>query len=790
MKARPYRLVLGLLLLLAAIGGAAPAVASTNGVVISEFQFRGADGNDEFVELLNTSTGSVSIAGWRLQGCAAASGAPTNRATVPAGVTLAAGQRYLFAHSSGTTAGDTPYSLGISDDGGARITLADATTVVDGVGSSNGAVDQCREGAGLAIPTTNGSNAFERKNAGAQDTDDNVADFDGPKAGNPQGFGTPPAPVSAKIREIQGLAHVSPLKDKQVKDVEGVVTARRTGSSRGFWIQDPAPDANDDTSEALFVFTSTTPTILVGQRVKVAGRVSEFRPTNANNLTVTQIVSPTVTIVSSGNPIPAATVVGLGGRTPPTAVIDNDTNGSVETSPTTFDPSEDGLDFWESMEGMLVQANDGAVVNETESFGEITLLPDNGLWATGTRTPRGGILAAPGYTDFNPERIAIDDEILRDQISPRPTRAMPVMDVGARILGAIVGPLDYTFSNYKIQALAVPAFLASTIGPETTQAPVDQEITVGTFNVENLDPLDGPLFDRLAHQIVDNLVAPDLLGIEEVQDNTGPTNNGIVDASQTWTLLIEAITRAGGPLYEYRQIDPVNNQDGGQPGANIRVGFLFRTDRGLEFIDRPGGDSTTATSVVAHPSGPRLSFSPGRIDPADPSFAETRKSLAGEFKARGKKLFVVVNHFSSKNGDQPLMGHNQPPIRFTEGPRHGQAAVVNGFVNDILAVDPKANVIVLGDINDFEFSETVDILEGDGELFSAIKTLPANERYSYVFQGNSQVLDQILLSRNLNEHFPYAYDVVHVNSELSSQASDHEPSVVRLRLTGRPSPKP
>ena len=789
MKARPYRLVLGVVLLFA-LAGAVPAVASTNGVVISEFQFRGADGNDEFVELLNTSTGSVSIAGWQLQGCAAASGAPSGRATVPAGVTLAAGQRYLFSHSSGSAAGDTRYGLGISDDGGARITLADGTTVVDGVGSSNGAVDQCREGAGLAIPTANGTNAFERRNAGTQDTNDNAADFDGPKAGNPQGASAPPAPVSAKIREIQGLAHVSPLNEKQVKDVEGVVTARRTAGGRGFWMQDPAPDASHDTSEGIFVFTNSTPTVVVGQRVKVAGRVSEFRPSNANNLTLTQIVSPTVTVLPGEGAVPAATIVGIGGRTPPTAVIDNDTNGSVETGPTTFDPSQDGLDFWESLEGMLVQVNNGAVVNETESFGEITLLPDNGLWASGLRTPRGGILATPGYTDFNPERIAVDDEILRDQISPRPGRAMPVMDVGARIIGAIFGPLDYSFANYKIQALSQPTFLGSTIEPETTEASRDQEITVGTFNVENLDPGDGALFDRLAHQIVDNLRAPDLLGIEEVQDNSGAANNGVVDATQTWTLLIQAIANAGGPLYEYRQIDPVNNEDGGAPGANIRVGFLFRTDRGLEFIDRPGGDSTTATSVVATRSGPRLSFSPGRIDPANPAFVATRKSLAGEFRARGKKLFVVVNHFSSKNDDQPLMGHNQPPIRFTEGPRHGQAAVVKAFVDDILAIDPEANVIVLGDINDFEFSKTVDILEGGGELFSAIKTLPANERYSYVFEGNSQVLDQILLSRNLYEHFPYAYDVVHVNSELASQASDHEPSLVRLDLTGRPTPKP
>ena len=254
MKARPYLLVLGAVLAFA-IAGVVPAFASTNGVVISEFQFRGVDGNDEFVELLNTTTGSISIAGWRLQGCAADSGAPSARATVPAGVTLGAGQRYLFAHSSGTVAGDASYGTGIADTGGARITLSDATTVVDGVGSSNGAVDQCREGAGLAIPTTNGSNAFERKNGGTQDTDDNAADFDGPKVGNPQGLGAPAAPVSAKIREIQGLAHVSPLDTKLVKDVEGVVTARRTAGGRGFWIQDPAPDASADTSEGVFVFT-------------------------------------------------------------------------------------------------------------------------------------------------------------------------------------------------------------------------------------------------------------------------------------------------------------------------------------------------------------------------------------------------------------------------------------------------------------------------------------------------------------------------------------------------------
>jgi predicted extracellular nuclease len=113
---------------------------------------------------------------------------------------------------------------------------------------------------------------------------------------------------------------------------------------------------------------------------------------------------------------------------------------------------------------------------------------------------------------------------------------------------------------------------------------------------------------------------------------------------------------------------------------------------------------------------------------------------------------------------------------------------VNTFVDEILAADPNANVVVLGDINDFEFSETVDILEG-GVLTTLMDTLPKAERYSYVFEGNSQVLDQILVSDNLLGSFPIAYDVVHVNSEFADQTSDHEPQVARMRLTGRPTPK-
>jgi uncharacterized protein len=313
-------------------------------------------------------------------------------------------------------------------------------------------------------------------------------------------------------------------------------------------------------------------------------------------------------------------------------------------------------------------------------------------------------------------------------------------------------------------------------------------VSFGTFNVENLAGTDPQAkYDDLATLIVDNLRAPDILGIEEVQDNdgvAGGTASTVVDASVAWTRLVAAIQAAGGPLYQHRQIDPVDDGEGGAPGGNIRVGFLFRTDRGVSFVDRPGGSPTTETTVVGKKHKPQLSASPGRIGTLSDAFIDTRKSLAAEFDVRGKTVFAIVNHLSSKGDDQPLFGPAQPPTRVSETARHGQAQVVNDFVDAILARDDQAKIVVLGDINDFEFSETTDILEG-GVLTSLVKTLPSNERYSYVFEGNSQVLDQILLSDRLQQ-LPYrpGYDVVHLNSEFADaiQASDHEPSVVRLKF--------
>jgi uncharacterized protein len=568
------------------------------------------------------------------------------------------------------------------------------------------------------------------------------------------------------IHTIQGAAHRSPLTASKVK-TRGIVTAR---SGAGFYIQEANPDADAATSEGIFVFTGSAPTVAVGDDLQVIGNVTEFRPGGAasTNLTTTELTSPSILVLSSGNTVPAETVVGAGGRLPPSTVIDDDATGSVETSGT-FDASSDGIDFYESLEGMLVRINNAVAVGPTSGFGEIPIVGDGGANAA-IRTTRGGVVISA--TDFNPERLHLDDVLM----------PVPTVNVGDGFSTPVTGVLDYSFGNFKLNPTTALTRVDRGLEQEVTSVPTDHQIAVATYNVENLDPSD-TTFSRHADYIVNHLRSPDLIAIEEIQDSNGATNDGVTDATVTWNALIAAIASAGGPTYEFRQINPVDDQDGGEPGGNIRVGFLFRIDRGLEFIDRPGGSPTTATSVVPHPSGPRLSSSPGRIAPSNAAFDNSRKPLAGEFRMRGKKVFVVANHFNSKGGDHPLFGRFQPPVRSSEVQRHAQAQLVNAFVDDILAVDANANVIVLGDINDFEFSQTVSILEG-GVLTSLMNTLPKSERYSYVFEGNSQVLDQILVSDNILDRFPIDYDVVHVNSEFADQASDHEPQVAKIDFRG------
>ncbi|MCW5852124.1 MAG: hypothetical protein KIT87_18770 [Anaerolineae bacterium] len=598
----------------------------------------------------------------------------------------------------------------------------------------------------------------------------------GPTATRTPAPPTATAWADARIHTVQGAAHRSPYVGVRVS-VPGIVTAK---AANGFWLQDPEPDNDPATSEGLFVFTSSAPQVSVADQVRVEGTVTEFRSGGASstNLSLTEITSPRVQVVATAQPIPTAVVIGLGGRMPPTSVIEDDVSGDVETGGV-FDPASDGIDFYESLEGMLVQVDNALAVSPMTRFGEVAVVPDNGSWATGLSS-RGALVIRAG--DFNPERILVDDTLVANP---------PPIAVGARFTAPIVGVMDYTFGNFKLFNTN-PLNATGGVTPEVVDTPTANQLTIASYNVLNLDPTDPPSkFDDIAEQIVNDLRAPDILNLPEIQDNTGPADNGVVDAGLTYSLLIAAIQRAGGPTYQYRDIPPINDQEGGEPGGNIRVGFLFRADRGVRFVDRPGGDSTTPVDVVAGADGPQLTASPGRIDPTNPAWNASRRPLVGEFEFNGHRLFVIGNHFVSKTGDQPLFGRFQPPQLVSEAQRIQQAQAVNQFVERILALDANANVVVLGDLNDFQFTPTLQTVAGVA-LTNLTDMLPENERYSYIFDGNGQTLDHILVSANLvgtlAEHKP-----VHINAEFPVQVSDHDPTLARFTLAPRqvtPTPTP
>lgn len=570
-----------------------------------------------------------------------------------------------------------------------------------------------------------------------------------------------------RIREIQQSTHVSTLDGAAVSNVPGIVTARDTN---GFYMQDPSPDASDATSEGIFVFTSSAPTVAVGDSVLVSGTGDEFVPGGSpTNLSTTQITSPTVVILSNGNPLPAPIVIGTGGRIPPSSVIEDDNFSS-------FDPASDGIDFYESLEGMRVQINNPVSVSPTNSFGELWVVGDNGANATGMNA-RGGITITA--TDFNPERIQLDDD---DGIFN--TNA-PNVDVGTP-LSTVIGIVAYNFGNYEVLMTQAVTAGAATITPEVTALTGSaNQLTVGTYNVENLDPGDGAaVFANHASRIVNNLQAPDIVLLQEMQDNNGPTNDSVVDASVTIQTLINAIVTAGGPTYQYRQIDPVDDTNGGEPGGNIRVVFLFNPLR-VTFVDTPGGTATSAASVTCTAGVPSLNFSPALIDPTNAAFSASRKPLIGTFLFNGNTVFIINNHWNSKGGDTPLFGTSQPPVLSSETQRVQQAAVVAGFINSLTACNPNAYVIVGGDLNDFQWSNPLAQLIGAGGGMTVMNLGIANERerYGYVFDGNSQTLDQIVVTNNLiNAPVNGEYDAVHINSEFFTQTSDHDPSVARFTL--------
>ncbi|MFG2924682.1 endonuclease/exonuclease/phosphatase family protein [Streptomyces sp. NPDC048305] len=770
--------------------------APSSSAVISEVY--GGGGNSgatltrDFIELANAGQSAFGLSGYSVQYLPGAPSAGSLWQVTSLSGAVAPGGRYLVAQAAGTggtvalPAADTTGTVAMSATSG-TVALVSGTTpltcktaadcaadtrIVDLVGYGSAVV---REGAG-PVPGASATASVAR-GASLADTDDNAADLTsgGPTPVNTAGEtsggsgpgepGGPTEPGTVRVHDIQGTTRLSPLAGQPVTGVPGVVTGVRTSGSRGFWIQDTAPDGDDRTSEGLFVYTgSSAPTVAVGDSVLVSGKVAEYYPaTGAQSLT--QISAPLTTVLSSGNPLPEAVV--LDASSVPDAYVPSAGGASVEAL--ALEPSAYALDLYESLEGARVTMADTRVTGATTAYDEVwvTVKPRE------NPTRRGGTLYA-SYEDQNTGRLKV--------MSLDPARPVPVANVGDVLSGTTTGVVDYaSYGGYNVQATELGTLQDNGLKREVTRKQKRKELAVATYNVENLDAADAQdKFDTLAQGVAVNLASPDIVSLEEIQDDNGAVNDGTVGSEATLKRFTDAIVAAGGPRYSWRYVAPEDGKDGGEPGGNIRNVFLFDSDR-VEFVDRPGGDATTAVEAVRTRKGAALSVSPGRINPASTAWDSSRKPLVGEFRFRGESVFVIANHFASKGGDQPLHGRYQEPARSSETQRVRQAAEVNAFVTSLLKADKSARVVALGDLNDFAFSPTVRTLTGGKVLKPLITTLPAREQYSYVYDGNSQTLDHILTSPAVRR---FDYDVVHINAEFADQASDHDPQIVRIDVKG------
>jgi len=235
-------------------------------------------------------------------------------------------------------------------------------------------------------------------------------------------------------------------------------------------------------------------------------------------------------------------------------------------------------------------------------------------------------------------------------------------------------------------------------------------------------------------------------------------------------------------------------------GANIRVGLLFDPARvrfpgrgdGVRFPGRGDAGPEDNTGIHFSSDGPRLTLNPGRIAPTHPAFtgdrqrhwAPSRKALVAEFEVEGRSLFVIVCHLKS------MRSTTRRAEDYAKKQRHAQAEVVYQFAADLLACDPQAAIVLLGDLNDVPGSKTLKLLTGSktlkllkGEWFhNLLEDQPRGQCYTRRHGGQPQALDHILISPALRRGATAR--IPHVNSDASPRqaepASDHDPVLALL----------
>ncbi len=552
----------------------------------------------------------------------------------------------------------------------------------------------------------------------------------------------PSDPDLTPLYAIQGAGDSSPLARQRVTTL-GIVTGV---TPEGFYLQDPTGDGNPQTSDALYVYTRTTPATRPGQCVLVRNAyVQEFY---------------------------AKTELSQIG-----AIEPSDACAASAVTPVDLPPVRLGADpqaQFERYEGMLVRLDglDGYVHGPAKGYAsgevEIALLD-----AKLQPAVRGGRI----FHIDAPQQAAL--RYLSNLLGAE----LPAVNWGDRVFSAnegrapLIGVLDYNFGKYQFLPLpgANLRVERGALPGENATAASPSDFTVCTFNLHGLgcgaeqhpDPADyDAALARRARIIAGTLAGCTLIGLQE----TGAP----ADA--------EALARRLVEEYDLPYIAVALPGPGTfDPDFPLTNGFLLRSDRATALaVDSP--QTCTAQDYDVPLTGGN-SCPPGQFPLFDRPPLVLDAAVSGAW-GEDFVLRVVNNHWKSKAGDESV---NAPR-------RLEQARSIAAIVQERLDDDPAAQVIVLGDLNDFYDGPALELLTAAPlGLVNTLSYLAPSDRYTYIYNGASQALDHILISPNMVQLLSRV-DAVHNSADRASggagqdddaqAVSDHDPVVVQFRPEG------